>query len=1314
MAIAAPLALAGVGAAGFSAAGLAATTGASVGWLVGSWLWSPQSRQKNRIFDPGAEELPRPSQALRGATIPILFGTNRVAPNIVVRENLTTLRHETKQSQGGGKGGGSGAGGKQGGGGSVNVSYTYKVDLVYHLGFVPEEVAVWGGWLGSERLSGQTTAALLNNGGAVSAGENEDGVGLTFDEGFFYNGQGTDGWDHLQTITASLPVRWPNTSWVGFKQLLLGSQPRIPQISFEVGPGDPVAEFDAERFARVESSAEIRDDYFGMAPPSKTLVSSLIIRAERNSGHVICYNNSGELRWFIDNDFMITMLESFAGTDVVSANPLSDGVLYGAAIRDKAIVSFRRQKENQDFWYWFAVFDPDVDTPSIQGAVRFLDEQRGFDAPRIFDLDGLKEDDDRVIVTAHYETDDMVAIAYLPPLDEIEANAFVGGFTEDSTVITTEPYHVPNRRIEFDFSENLMVANKGGGSFGRLYSFALPFVDGLNIKTHMYFHIGAAYTDVATDESLANQWVSADVPNEAGVLGALYYADITSLPPLVDSSGNVSQSATEVFSKGSMVLANSDTIDMPWEDEGKRFSDSASTSNAYYNCRPSAQKLDGGGFLVSFVKPSFDSEDNNNQRNGYCGIRLYTYNPISGTFTGAGSFDGVIYTNEDWNVSSSAADGGYDDSDIFAMYNETDGELFLQSGLGTSNLDNVDEEDGGALYITKFANVEISGTREDRTPPFIIREMLRSPIFGLGVSSGDIDDDSYNTANQYCEANSYFVSAQFRRSESAASIIELLLATYGGFLTQSGGKLKFGLQRFGNTVVRTLDNTHFVVDEGDSPVSVTEGSIDDTSNYVKVNYYDRSLGYLQNFVEIGDEFDQEINGVRPMEFPPRFVMSEVMASKMAERALWSNLYAKRQLRLRVGWKDADLEPGDTVVVVDSHSPLLDNGIKARIVVKDEKAPGDFALSLIEEQEFVDEPQGWVHDETDVATTPVTGTPRFAQDFIMGELPAEFEGEDKQLYVWWANGGELTAGAKLYLSSDNLSFAQALDVNPYPIFGRIMRELPADQGFVEDVEVFINPASGFNASSPTFTNDVTLDDVGATGRAQGAGNIWVGSEMMAYEGINLLGQNHYRFDRLYRGVGATHTHAHNSGDIFYKHAGGVFVQAYNEDRIFNTVYYKVVPYNFAGVEVDVSSVTAKEYQIRGTRVRPQIAPPLHIWNSSEDFRGVDKFAVDTGDITVEWEDASRTAGFGFQGYGIGGFGRFTTDTASTQYRVEITGSGDVVVRSTVVSTVQFDYTRAQNVSDNGAFRGNIAVKVTPFNDFGDALRSQVRSLQFFER
>jgi hypothetical protein len=722
--------------------------------------------------------------------------------------------------------------------------------------------------------------------------------------------------------------------------------------------------------------------------------------------------------------------------------------------------------------------------------------------------------------------------------------------------------------------------------------------------------------------------------------------------------------------------------------------------------------LGAGGILIGMWKQS--QGDYGEHPSGYWTKgRIFIYNPISYQFiqylVGTGSIVDNVTT------------------DVGTANNITGGPWFWLDTIGFNLYGLLWFDDTtNEFHLGTIGTLEL-GAGEDVTPPYIIKQILTSPVYGLGISSSAIDDTSYGLAVQYCESEDIKVSVQYRREEGALAVIDELLGVYGGFLIDSGGKIKFGLQEFSSNTVKTIDNDRLRIDqEGETPVMITKGARQDTFNKIKVNYIDRDLEYRQNFVEISDEVDIDLNGPRSREFPPKFVMSEGTALKIATRALWGNLYARDIYDFKLGPKDADLEPGDVITLVDSYHAELQSGKQVRIVSWQETQPLNFAVRAVEEVEYINASTLAADNVTEASSTPLFGPAQPPADFGAYELPPEFEGADARLYVGYRQLAP-AMGARLFVSGDDITFAQVDDKQPYIISGIMATGLPnRDPGFFEEnVEVYLMPSSGFSALTPTYAQTHALDDVSATGRAVGASNIWINSEMMAYEGVNLVAQNHYRFDKLYRGWGGTHIQAHNSGDTWWKHGGGVFSQILNKDRIGTTLYYKVQPYNFAGQGYEISSIPSKTYQILGAHWGPQVPAPIQTYVQSpgsflsvqsEDLGIIQKKQVLTGGSPVqfEWYPTAQEAGYGFAGYGFGVYGRFTQDTTSISYRVQVLSADlSTVVRCTVVTTTAFLYTTDANSEDWNGWQGNFAIRVTPFNDIKDAVRNRVKILELFE-
>ena len=626
----------------------------------------------------------------------------------------------------------------------------------------------------------------------------------------------------------------------------------------------------------------------------------------------------------------------------------------------------------------------------------------------------------------------------------------------------------------------------------------------------------------------------------------------------------------------------------------------------------------------------------------------------------------------------------------------------------------------------------------------------------MGVPTTEIDDTSYQAALTYCRAEATWVSVQYTRESSKLNVIEELLSLYGGYLTVSGGKVKFGLQDLSSASVRTIDNDRLVRKGDAPPVKVTLSAKDDSFNKVLINYLDRSLEYRQNQVELNDEVDQDLHGVRKKEFPPKFVMSKATATNLGVRALWSNLYGKDTYDFTLSMRDADLEAGDVITLVDSFHPMLSSGQRARITRIKERKRNEIDITAVTEVDYINTASVAAADVTSATgRDPIYGPSRVPANQWAYELPREFQGSQAKVYVGY-NALSTNRGAWLYASDDGISYAQVSAAEPFVISGILAGALPTrPDGYMEqNIDIFLFPdtRSGFTSSSPVYVNTFALETTGASGRQGGLNTMIVNSEAMAYQDLTLRGQNHYTIGRLYRGWGGTHIQDHTSGAYWHRHGGGIFGIEYNEDKVGIATSYKVVPYNFAGQGVDVSSVDASTHVIMGSYFRPQIQGTVK-WSinsavngqNSVDLRGTEYIAVardaaafnlilentvsspmmkESGDlilldngvgvnISLAWSDAARISGWGTQGYGAGSYGRFTADTTSTQYRVEVLSNDlSTVVRCVSVGTGSWTYSSDTNRADFGDWKGDLLIKVTPYNDFGDAPRTATKRLRAF--
>ena len=1337
-----------------------ATWGMAAGWLIGSWLFGPKAENDNKIFDPGEEEIPSFNQALRGSTLPILFGTNRISSQIVWTKNWTVIRKESG-SGGGGKSGGSGMGGKQGSQ-QGEVTYEYKWDLMFHVGMSDQNMDLLGGWLISERINDETIGAILAGAdsqwatfnGLIQAASEVDSVwdsvaigaqyesgeiGADFDfEDSYYHGAGAtgvtfDNWTHFQTEEGG-PYRWPYTCYIGFKQFNLGSSARVPQITWEVGEGGvslqangastPVQNL-SDSGAKVSSTGNfmkaidgsqwfVRGTVAYNLADGTTTDFSTIYGAGRETlyGETPSSYNIGGYDQVVLNGRYFVMCRStlFPGTSTLCAEAIFFQILNAAGDIEVTggwgldagggITTYDMWTE----WVCVGIAGEGTDDDKIIGIGSKKDQ--GFDSrPVVSSFPSINEG------VKAFKLDDYATVG----------NYWTGQGYDRANTIYSEITGADSKFFEesgFNYTTTPAFSNYSSRHF-----LALPIATigllGVTWDTKLYVNINWRLMEWHRDEP-ASVYISTfirDTLEPAYPNGCWLRLDAFEIDPLTgdmtsDGSGNYTVFDDPISFAG---------------DDGVLEDGVTTNDGCYWGGDPTWQRLStgfgAGGVLLLFAKNFAGAGVDQAVYGAAIGkVAVVIWNPLAQTWTKYATLIGSVADSyADWNQSGSGFTELHGDFWFFANASE----VYAKYG-DTGDQTNASD----SHHIGQFGSLTISGGT-DIPPPEIIYRILTSSVYGLGISADDIDTSSYTAAVLYCQNEGILVSAQYRREESALAIITQLLELYGGFLIDSGGKIKFGLQEFSSSVVRTIDNDHLRIDqEGEPPVLITKGARQDTYNRVKVNYFDRSLDYRQNFIEVSDEVDMDVNGVRAQEFPAKFVMSEATARKMAVRALWGNMYARDIYDFKLGAKDADLEPGDVITLVDSYHSELQSGKQARIVTWQETEPLTFQVKAVEEVEYISTSTLAADDVTEATKNVLNIRPKPMAEFGMYELPDEYQGADAQLFVGYRQQSPIM-GARLYVSADGVTYGLAGDTQPYVISGIFLDGLPSrNPGYVEEnVEVYLIPdttvSGGFNTTTPYFAQKHTLDDVNASGRASGLGNIWAGSEMLAFEGVNLVAQNWYRFDKLYRGWGGTHIQDHSSGATWWKQAAGIFTQGINQDKIGTLIYYKVTGYNFNGVEYNLSSVDARTYQILGTYWRPQVQAPIatyvqspasYLTIQSEDLGVIQKKQVVSGGSPVqfEWSQSAREAGYGAAGYGIGGYGRFTQDTTSVNYMVQVLSSDlSTVVRCTTVDTTAFLYSTALNSEDWNGWQGSFAVRVTPFNPVGTALRSRTKILELFE-
>lgn len=1276
--------------------------GFSIGWMAGGWVGGTLDPPKDQITDYGAQAFPPFNTALRGLTVPVIFGTMRVSSNVVLQSDYQIIRQDSKQ---GGKGGGSGPPAPQ----QVNVSYIYKLDMAYHFGFVPKPVSLLTIWNGGSKLSSEIITRIDTGADAFTSAyllQNNQGSGLTFDSAKFFTGltQETGTWGPLTTL-AGAGMNWPGTSWIGFENLNLGNSPSIPQLSFEIGPGAQSEIVNSPSF-----NWRYANDVYYLGLDGHNHLWAM------DATSIYCINyTTGALVASYTTASLNTLFQAQLGWSLPSGNGCTATYLTSDGQR---LIHTGAQQTFPSHRYWYSIKPESDGTLTLMGGIYHSVGSFYESVGSVSVLRGLGKARNDEGCILHFHGVNGNGFCFGPSAVQIE------GLSPQKTGGT---YGTPTWDFYFG---NAPFHN---AAFGNLpYSAEVLWEADLitfePLNNYLYYFFGRSWVNTPPGGTWVADTLKPGHPN--GALVRVYIG-----PSLVDfipiSGGGVD---TTIVMDDPEILDgifrdSAGTTYTYFTDDNRDYSTGAvaltATGNASYHTSPYVKYMDDGKIIVIFHQIYSQDQATYIAGENYTvkvRFRVYSFNPVTMEFSELSLAKGHIGTLTSLGFSTPVTlfSNLITAPHLQLLISRTELITFLKTGGGPTSID--------AFQRVLFGSIDF-GNGNDEYPPYIIKEILTNEMFGLYPGADIIDTDSYTTAMLYCQNNDIKVSTIYKNDARAWDLIQMLLTLYDGFLVidATAGKIKFKFMETNNVSVRTIDNDHLVRTDPDSPpVVTTPGARQDTYNSIRVQYIDRGLDYKVNEVEDGDEVDQDINGLRQREFPAQFVMTEALAWKIANKSLWNNLYVRDTHLFHLGWKDADLEPGDVITLVDSFTTLRQ---VVQINKWEEVQRGIFQVNATQlltgipgvDVSNVTSAQWDLFNNSGVSSgynvSSPTGTSSFemveAGYFRAYELPPEYEADNvAKVYVGWAPQGN-AAAANLYVSNDGAAYSLAGQITPYMITGKVLTALDGNtkNPFNEGVEFVLYPTNSWSAESAYFTRNAAFNDVDINAMHNGFGLFYVGSEMISLYNLTLVDQNRYRAKRAYRGWGGTPIQDHSSGSPFWRHSVGAFTIPFNSDKIGNTFYYKVAPVGFDGVEANVSSIDAQQYTIKGTFFKPNETPAVEV-NSK---RGGGRFAVGSGqDVAFNWRSGARLAGFGYGGAGRnpGYWGGFASDTSTISWLVNVVGSGSVVVRSTVVTTPNFTYTNSMNAADNGQWRNNCAFTFTARNIYGNSHRTSVISLEVF--
>ncbi|MDB2414177.1 glycoside hydrolase TIM-barrel-like domain-containing protein [Rickettsiales bacterium] len=426
---------------------------------------------------------------------------------------------------------------------------------------------------------------------------------------------------------------------------------------------------------------------------------------------------------------------------------------------------------------------------------------------------------------------------------------------------------------------------------------------------------------------------------------------------------------------------------------------------------------------------------------------------------------------------------------------------------------------------------------------------------------------------------------------------------------------------------------------------------------VNVTYIDRPFNY-DPVTQTSQR--QVVRAVEQVTMNLPIVMGATQAKQIADITLYSAWKERNSFQLTLPPKYVRIEPTDVITVT-----VYGVAHEMRVVKTDMEANGLMKISAAAEDissyDFYTPP-----GETQKKLTPPVLVPDTLVQFVDAPpLPTDTSSNQCFLRIGVAADGANWNGAAIYRSDDGgesggNSFSVLAGMDGAATFGSIITNLPAGPfetwDTVNEVEVILTSGS--------------LASVNELAVFNGANAALIGDELVQFQNAELIGESTYKLTQFLRGRQGTEwaIGSHAAGDRFVLITPALYTTAIANNLIGRELFYKAV-----SVGNSLGNTDEAAFTYTGRNLKP--FAPVHV-------KGV---RDGSGNLTISWIRRSRVDGEWRDGVGI------PLGEESESYEVDIF-DGSTVVRTIEVTSATASYSAADQTTDFGSVQSSVDVKI----------------------
>ena len=440
-------------------------------------------------------------------------------------------------------------------------------------------------------------------------------------------------------------------------------------------------------------------------------------------------------------------------------------------------------------------------------------------------------------------------------------------------------------------------------------------------------------------------------------------------------------------------------------------------------------------------------------------------------------------------------------------------------------------------------------------------------------------------------------------------------------------------------------------------LGITIGQEIELPQRVNVTYIDRPFNY-DPVTQTSQR--QVVRAVDQVTTNLPIVMGATQAKKIADIMLYSAWKERVSFQLTLPPEYVRIEPTDVITVTVS-------GVahEMRVMKTDMEANGVMKISAVAEDissyDFYTQP-----GETGKTLTPPVLVPETHVQFVDAPpLPSDTISNQGLLRIGVAADGANWNGSAVYRSDDGgenggNTFALLAGLDGAATFGIIITNLPAGPfetwDTVNEVQVVLT------AGSLASVNELAV--------LNGTNAALIGDELVQFQNAELIAESTYKLTRLLRGRQGTEwaIGSHAAGDRFILISPALYTAAIANNLIGRELFYKAV-----SVGNSLGNTDEVAFIYTGRNLKP--FAPVHV-------KGV---RDGSGNLTISWIRRSRVDSEWRDGVGI------PLGEETESYEVDIMDGGNVV-RTIEVTSLAASYSATDQTTDFGSTQSSIDVKI----------------------